>query len=566
MSSAGTPQANTPQPPGDVDPSVDPSVEGSGTSSLNRRIFFQTTHGEQFANVIIDEITTALRSEFRSNNSSLENGLRTINESIVALQATMERLFDPHRHQRIRERSPVASDASFATARNRERMATSPPVNPPVIPLVNLPPVRAQTQDQFQADAPEDPRDRQPPRRASHDDHDYDDQERQRNAAFSYSPIYAPRVLEGMTPAPQTQQRMTPHVDNLRSHVSPIRDFEPLQAPVDGARLPAMKAPKFGGRDREDVADWLNRMETHFSLYRIPERIQAPYAAERLKREARTYYIDCMKRNGGNALNWNQFRTALVNKFYNPRGQGYLLRQKLDEITYDGPTHAAEFCEKFRHYEHQIHDMTVPDKMDRLLKKLPRDADSWIRGQLIFHENFEMEDVYRLVRQWCITTRATSANRPSAPKLVRFGKRRDSKQKSASSATKPPSDSEEELDAIVNPPLRTAPLHLKQSDMLQVECYRCHRRGHFAKDCRWASPPSRASPKFVSKRKYPTTGRKPLRRQKMFLAEDDADDAGEEFDARAYSPSRTSHASHASESSSESSDSNNDSSDDSLNY
>src|SRR5579871_6621840 len=124
MSSSGTPQANTPQPTGQSASDVDPSVEGSGTSSLNRRIFFQTTHGEQFANVIIDEITTALRSEFRSNNSSLENGLRTINESIVALQATMERLFDPHRHQRTRERSPVASDASFATARNRERVAT----------------------------------------------------------------------------------------------------------------------------------------------------------------------------------------------------------------------------------------------------------------------------------------------------------------------------------------------------------------------------------------------------------------------------------------------------------
>ena len=134
MSSSGTPQASTPQPAAQSASDIDPSVDGSGTSSLNRRIFYQTTHGEQFTNAIIDEITTALRSEFRNNNSNLENGLRTINESIVALQATMERLLDPDRPQRsavsagIRpashERSPVALDASFSTARNRERMAT----------------------------------------------------------------------------------------------------------------------------------------------------------------------------------------------------------------------------------------------------------------------------------------------------------------------------------------------------------------------------------------------------------------------------------------------------------
>ena len=208
----------------------------------------------------------------------------------------MERLLDPDRPQRSRERSPVASDASFSTARNRERMATSPPANPPA----NSAPIRVQ--NQLQVDHPDneprhqDPRDRQPSRHPSHDDHD--DQVRpRRGSTFSYSPIYAPRVLERLTPAPQAQPRTTPapHTNNLRSQISPIRDFEPSQFSMDGVRLPTMKAPKFQGKDGEDVVDWLNRMETHFMLYRVPERIQASYAAERLKREARTYYVDCIK-------------------------------------------------------------------------------------------------------------------------------------------------------------------------------------------------------------------------------------------------------------------------------
>jgi len=139
----------------------------------------------------------------------------------------MERLLDPDRPQRSRERSPVASDLSFATARNRERVATSPPVDPPV----NLPPVRAQTQNQLQVDGPDNEprqqghRDNQLPRRPSHDD--LDDERPRRGTAFSYSPIYAPRVLKRMSPAPQPRTTPAPpHTDNLRNYVSPIRDFE----------------------------------------------------------------------------------------------------------------------------------------------------------------------------------------------------------------------------------------------------------------------------------------------------------------------------------------------------
>src|SRR5579862_7628294 len=102
-------------------------------------------------------------------------------------------------------------------------MATSPPANPP--------PVR--TQIQLRVDPPDnearhqDHRDNRASHRTSDDDHDHDDQERpRRGSAFSYSPIYAPRVLDRMTPDPQAPQPRTtpaPHTDNLRSHISPIR-------------------------------------------------------------------------------------------------------------------------------------------------------------------------------------------------------------------------------------------------------------------------------------------------------------------------------------------------------
>lgn len=229
-------------------------------------------------------------------------------------------------------------------------------------------------------------------------------------------------------------------------------------------------------------------METFFVVFNVPENRKVYNASRYIRGEAGNFYIYLITANDGTAPSWKELRHAFISHYYNPMAREEILRQKLTMVQFKGTQRMSEFCEKFREIEAQIYDMAFPDRLTRFLNKLPQQAALFIRNAA--GDMKDMEDIYRLARQWsinvCSTVVLRRAHAPLAPRLLRFGNPRSKSSDSHSeSAPESASESEEEdgkesdteddLDIVVQ---------VDEMDMDQVTCSKCSNNGHFARYCK----------------------------------------------------------------------------------
>ena len=297
------------------------------------------------------------------------------------------------------------------------------------------------------------------------------------------------------TPIPATRRpppaaRIIPPATNTSQNL-PIREMTAFTTTTGVSetsstdprfRISGVKPAKFYGKDGENVLSWLHKIEQLFLLHSIPEDMKVANISFLFSGDADSFFHYLVVKNNGMDPTWQELRHALISKYENPLARADILRDKLHAVRYHGTQRMAEYCEKFRSIEIQIYDMAFADRILAFIKYLPPEAARFIKNGN--HQSKDMEVAYQLARQWAINAKAsggTNLGHHSQPRqgkpLLKFGRKSKPTPTTSTSTTKDESSSSDEgLDYIVQ--------KLYAMDLAQVTCFKCQKKGHFARDCK----------------------------------------------------------------------------------
>jgi len=116
----------------------------------------------------------------------------------------------------------------------------------------------------------------------------------------------------------------------------------------------SIKAPTFSGTDLEDVTVWIWRTEVYLQNIRTPLEDYFAIAMFQGDGEASTFVYDLVRTNNGQMLSWDAFKASMRQRYEKPYIRSDLLRQRLDQVKFEGPSQMIEYCTAFRTVEQQL--------------------------------------------------------------------------------------------------------------------------------------------------------------------------------------------------------------------
>jgi hypothetical protein len=161
-----------------------------------------------------------------------------------------------------------------------------------------------------------------------------------------------------------------------------------------------------------------------------------------------------------------------------------LLRQKLENVVYEGVLKMMDYCTAFRTIEQQLFDMSFEDRLHAFLKPLPPGANMHIRLMNLAAK--DMDTVYMAARQWAHvweTTRSQHRLGRSRAPVAHFIKDWTDKSDELESNGNGNRDGDEKT---VSKTISAADVDLDMINKMEYrtgKCYTCRKEGHFMRDC-----------------------------------------------------------------------------------
>ena len=97
-------------------------------------------------------------------------------------------------------------------------------------------------------------------------------------------------------------------------------------------------------------------------------------------------------------------------RYEKPTIRSDILRQRLKQIKFEGPSQMIEYCTAFRTIEQQLQDMHFEDKLRNFMRALP--INDQIHIKLMDLGAKDMDTVYQAAHQWAQTLEGACATRP----------------------------------------------------------------------------------------------------------------------------------------------------------
>src|SRR4051794_24937544 len=254
---------------------------------------------------------------------------------------------------------------------------------------------------------------------------------------FDTAPPQDPYFGRGRTFSPPVLRRTSQNApeDNRERQTSEFPAEIPPYRPSGDARIATaapktnIRPPTFAGRELENFSSWVWKMESYLRTIRVPPDDYFGTAMFYLVEEADAFVYDLVRRNNGKNLAWDTFKSEMRERYERPTIRSDLLRQKLENVRYEGPSQMIEYCTAFRAIEQQIFNMNFDDKLRTFLRPLPTNCQVYIKLSTTAND---MEACYHIARQWAHAiedTRSRKNGHGAKPSSSRTGMRQDRSRK-----------------------------------------------------------------------------------------------------------------------------------------
>src|SRR5437763_8859443 len=251
-------------------------------------------------------------------------------------------------------------------------------------------------------------------------------------------PPQDPYLGRGRTFSPPVFRRTSQNTpeDNRERQTSEFPAEIPPYRPSGDARIATaapktnIRPPTFASCEMENFSSWVWKMESYLRTIRVPPDDYFGTAMFYLVEEADAFVYELVRRNNGKNLAWDTFKSEMRECYERPTIHSNLLRQKLENVRYEGPSQMIEYCTAFRAITQQIFNMNFDDKLRTFLRPLPTNCQVHIKLNVTAND---MESCYHIARQWAHTIEDTHSRKNNGhggkPSSSRIGMRQDRSRK-----------------------------------------------------------------------------------------------------------------------------------------
>src|SRR5947209_512895 len=180
-----------------------------------------------------------------------------------------------------------------------------------------------------------------------------------------------PYFRRGRTFSPPVLRRTSQNApeDNRERQMSEFPAEIPPYRPSRDARIATaapktnIRPPTFAGHEPENFSSWVWKIESYLRTIHIPLEDYFGTAMFYLVEEADAFVYNLVCRNNGKNLAWDTFKSEMRERYERPTIRSDLLRQKLENVKYEGPLQMIEYCTTFHAIKQQIFNMNFDDKL-----------------------------------------------------------------------------------------------------------------------------------------------------------------------------------------------------------
>ena len=253
--------------------------------------------------------------------------------------------------------------------------------------------------------------------------------------------------------------------------------------PANTPKIKPPKPPVFTGSAQPSPLNWCYLMETYLRACDVDltAPTAVPYAAAFLRDSALTWYrnyLAAVQRGVAHLYHsWDDFKAALITHF-TPISPERTARQKLDTLEQGGKS-ARAYAEKFNLCMLELPDMNEKDRIHRFLMGL--------RPEVRIHVELKSPTTLSDAVEWAIQAdsllwQSKKQRRPSStPRSFYPANRQQQQQQEPRTGPTPM-----ELGAADSKKSNNNNTVRRQKftkPISKVECFYCHRLGHYQRDC-----------------------------------------------------------------------------------
>ena len=307
------------------------------------------------------------------------------------------------------------------------------------------------------------------------------------------------RLLRRIEELEQLQDGRNPPVSSPESSLQLSRTSTPPQQFQGYPKITLVQPPEYSGRNLRECDDFIDQCETNFE--RDPRQFPGPkekilYAKGFLKNPVRERWRG-HSQGGIDRLTWNDFATFMRDMVAHPENRRLDIVQKWTNAAQRKDQSVSQFVNYLESLYHELPDYTETMKKDRLytglLPSLQQRILSNVQvpdtfdGVVRMAERLEQSD-YQISRSHRKDTRPveSTVRDEDRRRYNSRGKPKEGRNYLSGANRTPVRKRRYENSQTSNPAPRqpgTGEPSSRPDDLSHVECYYCHKRGHYKTSC-----------------------------------------------------------------------------------